>query len=337
MAKSKQERSRAELIEELLPLLEVTLVALMTDDVETAHVALKDQNLNATQKCRKAIAGAFETIFDGHIKRTAEERFRLEDDLKNCRSELCALKESMCRLHARFEDEVLRHFLDPHAKFMELLEKDHAKEKERIAKRAVERYFKDPVRCFVQASSLAIFLGREIALNGAGGILIHTNSVPFPMTVLRDKSSQFVYSFCGGEYDPFCAGWLFGRRDEETTKSLQALFTRAFAPLDTAFVMPLMVSTDGMLHFRLDQTAHLVELLTSYAKRVVILSVGNRISSPEDDTYAFPLSSCKAKPDGSNANVALIACGPSKSATPQHDLINSLSSLGIEVDWLPSV
>jgi hypothetical protein len=135
-------------------------------------------------------------------------------------------------------------------------------------------------------------LGKEIALSGTSGILIHTNSVPFPLTVLREGGAQQVYAFCGESYDSHCASWLFPRTATRTENSLRDLFRRDENPLTTSFVMPLYVTTDGRMHFQREDTQFLVEVLASETKtkgketkRFVVLAAASRIrrSLPSND------------------------------------------------------
>jgi hypothetical protein len=135
-------------------------------------------------------------------------------------------------------------------------------------------------RCFVQASTTAIELGLAITgtPSASHGCLFYTNSVVFPLTILRERCPHSVYSFCGSIYDPLCGGWLFPASDAKTTGELQRLFNRDEDPLTTAFLSPSCVTAEGDMFFMRDETSHLVAtVMSSKVPHVVLMAAGDRV------------------------------------------------------------
>ncbi len=325
-----------EVLKESVPLLEVLKTALLTREVELAEGAARDKDdpARGAKESRKAIAHSLLSVLSGPIRAVlksagfsdATNSLREAHDLlQKSHAEVIKLRETI------HNDDVMR-FLHPHAPFLNRL-KQGEKEKRLIAKRVTKNYFRhSDVRAFVQASTLSIVLGREISLNGSDGLLIHTNSVPFPLTVLHEKCGKIVYTFCGSLYDPICAGWLFPRSEVVTREELKKLFTRDEKPLDTAFIMPLLVQSDGTLYYQRDETTALVEILVEHAKNVVILVTADRLTNEPagSDRGLSPTSLPETTPDKS---IELITCGSPHESLSQESLVDGFTSKRIVVHW----
>ena len=333
MPPSQPRRSTAQMYEDYLPLLEVLHVALMTREVEFAYSEIREGPVDsATKNSRSALAGSFLTLFAEPIGLAKADVVALREELSRSRGEVAGLKAELESLVKRLDCEDLRAFLKPHAKFLDRLENDHPKEKAAIARHVAKTYFeKENFRCFVQASTLAIPLGQEIAARGTAGVLIYTNSVPFPLTILRDGSGQFVYSFCGGEYDAVCAGWLFSRRDTRTRDELRRLFARSEDRLTAAVVMPLLVTADGKLHFRRDETAFLVEELGALADQLIVLAVGDRlaVTSHRTDLSCYTLPAVTPQ-----KSIEVITGGAPTNGIGKEEVLGPLRERGVGATWL---
>jgi hypothetical protein len=332
------------LLSECQPLLEVIAGTLVTDDIQLAAGRLRDPEFSvdgAAAAAKTALSGALTGILSKPLECGLRETVAspLGENsalVKSLIDEVHALRESLNR------DDLIS-FLQPHAQFRTRIQQD-AGQKEAIATYVARQYFRDSsFRCFIQGSSLAIYLGQQIALSGVDGILIHTNSVPFPLTVLNQHSGKSVYSFCGEIYDPYCAAWLFPRRDIKTAASLRELFARSEKPLTTCFIMPLFVTTDGKMYFQSDETRFLVEILAREAPKCVILAVSERIRSGDVGGSPIGLTTMDMPSASDGREVDVICCGPFSDGLSAEAVRESLRRPGRtvhtkdgSVDWIVS-
>jgi hypothetical protein len=171
---------------------------------------------------------------------------------------------------------------------------DSPDEKRKIAEHVVESFFKNGLRCFVQASTAAIHLGEAIGKPGRVSCpsLIYTNSVVLPITVLREEGPHHVYTICGGMYDELCGGWLFTADDSEAAGHVRGLFKRAKDPLTTAFISPIATTVDEGIYFHRGDTTRLVQILLESAPHLVIMTPANRVyqSKPEKNDHPWSLA-----------------------------------------------
>ena len=225
----------------------------------------------------------------------------------------------------------------PHCVFLDRFENDYPNLKNDVAERVVSKFFKKPLQCFVQASTTAIHLAKELANSPSvtTGNLIYTNSVVFPLFMLREGSPNRLYAFCGPLYDPECGGWLFPTADIETENELSRLFTRDNNPLTTAFVMPAAMVPDGRIFFKRDDTNKLIKILAQEAEHLVIMTVGDRMRSEEklksssDSPQYSTMISPKNQP---NKKVSLVISGR-PSTGDLLDFGNALANVGLDVQW----
>jgi hypothetical protein len=226
--------SEQELLD-LSKLIRVVLGALVDNQLENASASLKAEEVPSAKRSEKAqvalinsmkpLLSLLQNPIDKHFEALEEASKTLTDGLEKISSVVSDLREKM-------SNERLEEFLHPSHKFLQTLA-ENRDEKTVLAKRLCTNYFlKKDFRCFVQGSSLAYLLGREISTTDTPGVLIHTNSTVMHFPVLRERSKQFVYTFCGGVYDPICASWLFGAQDSATSDRLAELFTRQHDPLE---------------------------------------------------------------------------------------------------------
>ena len=268
-----------DLVSDWEPILRVIHEAISTDKLGPAVIAIKEQAEDgAAKSSRTYLRDIAEVAFKEQSKKliaAIQEQGAVQAKALNVLSE------------AIHHERVIA-TLQPHSEFLRRLENERVSEKELIADYAVKTFFKDVVRCFIQASSLAIHLGRRIANQHAYGTLIYTNSAALPITILREKCGEVVYAFCGPEYDPACAAWLFRRSNTETRTELMHLFTRDRDRLDTAFLMPIRLDSEGGLYYEKDESSYLVELLVGQATKIVVLATADRfIDLPQASSPAY--------------------------------------------------
>jgi hypothetical protein len=252
-----------------------------------AHIREADLLTNgvATGIARNLLATAFAELFQTSQAVPLHSAPDLPD------GKITALTERIERLLDGPGSEFLSEMLAPHRQLVERLTNDNAAEKKELAAYITRTLFSDkPLHCFIQASTTAIELGIAIAKNPrvANGTLFHTNSIVFPLTVLKERCPHWVYTFCGSVYDPLCGGWLIHSTDTEPTRQLRDLFERERDPLTTVFLTPICTSAEGGMYFIKDDTAHLVgTILSTRVQHVVIMTVASRVHTRATDGDAW--------------------------------------------------
>lgn len=322
-------------------LIELFHDAVMNERIEIALVAMKEAKAgkrvdSAVDEAREAIGQSFAALLAAPMLKIIEDRTRIgelveqirdsRDGIDACRSDLSSLKERLA------SEEVLR-VLNPNSRFLNRLETDHLEDKKAIAVEVADRYFSDSeFRCFIQASTLAVEVGKQIAISGSDGILIHTNSVALPITILPSRSSGIsVYTNCGSEFDDICGGWLFPLKDTTAHQQLSDLFLRPQAPLETVFISPFMFTLDGRIHYEGKDSSALVKTLIRSAKRIVILLVGDRVNGDIQD-LPLRIDSIDISTAAIDKQVEFVIHGNPKN-TSQKEAIAKLVERGFRVHW----
>lgn len=250
-----------------------------------------------------------------------------------------ALSERLDSLLEGSSGEFVREMLAPHRQLTQRLKTDYSAEKQELAKYVVKSFFTNgPQRCFIQASTTAIELGAALTKEGSvsDGSLFHTNSIVFPMAVLRERCPHWVYTFCGSIYDPMCGGWLFPSTETETTRQLRDLFDRPRDPLTTVFLTPLTTSAEGQMYFIKNETVHLVAtILATAVQHVVIMTVAPRVTGSVADGQSWLSESwldCLSR----KKKVSLVMMGQPR----QNNLIQLVAQFaekGVDVHFCPGV
>jgi hypothetical protein len=208
---------------------------------------------------------------------------------------------------------------------------DHAREKDILGQYAAQEYVRDGLRCFVQASTSALYFGKHIAkLHKQKSTLFYTNSIYFPMTVLSQSNFHSVFSFCGPIYDAMCGGWLFEMGDQETQDQLRLLFRRPKDKLTTVFLMPLAIK-GGQIYFPRRETALLASILIDEAEHVIILSPAARVYGPDQALKTEHHVQSPTR-DLRNKQPTLVVCG---NADERESTLQAVRDSGFQVKWLP--
>lgn len=259
------------------------------------------------------------------------------EEFNKLREEFAGVAQMLRTVAAEDSERFLELFL-PRGRFRDLWRSDFPDDKRKISQYTAQKFFAaGQLRCFVQASSTAIHFG--IALNEeevVDGSFFYTNSSVFPVTVLGGKRHHHVYAFCGPNYDPVCAAWLFSESDHATKTEVENLFTRGFDPLTTAFLMPAVITPEEGLHFHRDDTAELARTLLEVATHVVVMAVGDRIClSPELKNERHP-PTCIASLDDTlrkRKRISIIVSGAPRSGKIDA-FVDGFTRMGIETAWL---
>lgn len=208
-------------------------------------------------------------------------------------------------------------------------------EKAELARRVVDKFFKpSALRCFIQASTMTIHLGEQLGKSSEvpGGGLFYTNSIVFPITVLREQGPYHVWTFCGKNYDEKCGGWLFPTDDKETERHLRELFGRGDGQLTTAFVAPIATTVEEGIYFHRHDTAGLVRILAENAGHLVIMSLADRIYP--DRTHEGTTAWCPCRQWGGFQGRVSLVIGRDSAEKPMDQLARQLHDKGVDVQWL---
>ncbi|MBN2023418.1 MAG: hypothetical protein JW809_11575 [Pirellulales bacterium] len=287
--------------------------ALTDNEIEAFHVALRDDPYDADPRKGMDKAGALVgKALARVLKQAIEEALELSGHRSTAaevRRECAACREKLAMLLERIHaDDVLR-VLQPHGKFWRQYDEDLS-EKKRIAKHVVATFVKGKnIRCFLQASTMAVTIAEAIAESDLTEMLIHTNSVFVPAVLLRDHMRRSVYAFCGGVYDELCGGWLYGENDTQAETELRGLFRRDLQKLDTAFVMPRIVSPNGIIYYRDRDAQRLVGAMVAESPQICVLAVGNRVRGNLSSNEARDWCDVPLPLADSNRKIFLISAG----------------------------
>jgi hypothetical protein len=159
-------------------------------------------------------------------------------------------------------------------------------QKKSIASLVTKRFFANqgtPRRCFIQASSLALYLTEAIDADPSvpHQTLIHTNSAVAHLPILSGDSHGHLSIWPVGaeSFDPNCGGWNIPcGTTGKTTENVRELFTREQDRLTTVFLMPLYVTPKDGVFYENRDAARFADLL-SIADEVVILATGDRVAN----------------------------------------------------------
>jgi hypothetical protein len=201
---------------------------------------------------------------------------------------------------------------------------DHPHEKGHLAAFAVRKFFVErgqSQRCFVQASSMALYLAYALESDPSvpDRCLFYSNSVVFYLPLLYGKSNgrHSIWPFCGHAFDSHCAGWLIPQNDGKSFTSLRELFERGDDRLTTAFLMPRYITPkDGVFYERSD-SAMFADTL-AHADEVIVLSTGDRLlddsSHLPSDKKFYP--ALQRKLTDSPAKITFVVSRPTDSEIP---------------------
>jgi hypothetical protein len=297
-----------------------------TADADRALVAAREAAVGgfasseATNLVRKVIGAFLDDIVPRGFANAETEGFR--DSI----SKLAEVKRSLLANH--FKD--MLDILSAEGELRKRYTQDHPYENRTIAEYVARMFLaQGPPRCFVQASTAAIYLGQAIARAEIPPTsLFYTNSIVFPLAVLRPNAHYAVYTFCGSIYDPVCGGWLFPVGDSATADMLRNLYNRQDAPLKIAYLMPDAISPGGVYYQRAE-SALLCRILIEESSQIVILATPNRLREDKDRGDA-----CYCAEAGQLAMrekpVSLVVAGRDDR---RDDITDCFLSLGVTVHW----
>jgi hypothetical protein len=181
--------------------------------------------------------------------------------------------------------------------FLDRLNED-ADGKRDVARFVARRYFVERaswprISYFVQGSTIAYYLGEELARthNLSPNTMIHTNSIAMLATMLqrRDNGRHSIWPFWNHEVDQACGSWLIPRQDQQALNALQGFFRpngQTGEPhCTTAFLMPRYITlnpADGDSGFKYEMplNALFADQLQG-ATEVVILATTDRVHLDE--------------------------------------------------------
>ncbi len=274
-APSNKGNSDADLYSPVMKFLYLTLFG--SDRGQAALMKAKEADLQKDGQAVVTARNDFTQIMTELFRDSLTQSF-FGESVKDIKSSVDRLTQDLEQLLSRHSRDLLEVLL-PHGLLRQRFICDHPNEKAAIAKYASKNFLSPKLHCFIQASTMAIHLGNAIAENPAAttGCLFYTNSIVFPLTVLRDQCPHAVYSFCGSSYDPMCGGWLFPPHDAKTSDEFRHLFLREEGRLSTAFLMPISTSISEGPAFLRNETAWMARIAIDHAQKIVIMSTADRI------------------------------------------------------------
>jgi|GEM_PF-5791066 len=258
---------------------------------------------------RKALAGAIAELMKGPIIEKMVEgvlaKFTLNDKDSQAIQSLIEqsttfqteIRELLKPLGARPGPDGLLAVLVQSGSFLDRLNEDAADKRE-VARFVARRYFVERaswprISYFVQGSTIAYYLGEELARahNLSPNTMVHTNSIAMLSTMLQrhDNGRHNIWPFWSRELDQACGSWLIPRTDQEAFAALKDLVVSRIPDqqphCSTAFLMPRYITLNpaaGESGFKYERTLNgLFADQLQQAQEVVVMCTAGRVHLDE--------------------------------------------------------